>query len=103
DMLDDIGLDSMMAMEFRLRINMMFSIDLPVLEILRGVSVNSLSDRILAELHSIHGDVPVSTEDSPPPGVDVDQLIDELSDAELRQLLAEWETQPESEAGGAQS
>ena len=43
DMLDDIGLDSMMAMEFRFRINTMFSIDLPVLEILRGVSVNSLS------------------------------------------------------------
>jgi NAD(P)-dependent dehydrogenase (short-subunit alcohol dehydrogenase family)/acyl carrier protein len=106
DMLDDIGLDSMMAMEFRLRINMMFSIDLPVLEILRGVSVNSLSDRILAELHSIHGDVPVSSGDSPPPqapAVDVDQLIDELSDAELRQLLAELETQPGSDAGGVQS
>ena len=42
DMLDDIGLDSMMAMEFRVRINTTFSIDLPVLEILRGVSVNSL-------------------------------------------------------------
>ena len=33
-MLEDIGLDSMMAMDFRVRINMMFSIDLPVLEIL---------------------------------------------------------------------
>ena len=55
-MLDDIGLDSMMAMDFRVRINMVFSIDLPVLEILRGVSVNSLADRVLAELHSIHGD-----------------------------------------------
>ena len=50
DMLEDIGLDSMMAMDFRVRINMVFSIDLPVLEILRGVSVNSLADRVLAEL-----------------------------------------------------
>ena len=49
DMLEDIGLDSMMAMDFRLRINMVFSIDLPVLEILRGVSVNPLADRVLAE------------------------------------------------------
>jgi acyl transferase domain-containing protein/acyl carrier protein len=107
DMLDDIGLDSMMAMEFRLRINMMFSIDLPVLEILRGVSVNSLSDRILAELPSIHGDVPADTDDSPPPAPaavdEVEQLMGELSDAELRQLLAELETQPEPEAGGTQS
>jgi acyl carrier protein len=109
DMLDDIGLDSMMAMEFRLRINMMFSIDLPVLEILRGVSVNSLSDRILAELHSIHGEVPAEHEDSPrqpqaSAAVDeVEQLMGELSDVELRALLAELETQPEPEAGGAQS
>jgi acyl carrier protein len=105
DMLDDIGLDSMMAMEFRLRINMVFSIDLPVLEILRGVSVNSLSGRILAELHSIHGDAPASAEDSSPPHAvavdDVDQLMDELSDVELQELLAELESQSEPEAGGA--
>ncbi len=67
DMLDDIGLDSMMAMDFRVRINMVFSIDLPVLEILRGVSVNSLADRVLAELHSIHGDVPAAAEEPSPP------------------------------------
>ena len=30
--LDDLGLDSMMAMEFRVRINGVFGIDLPVLE-----------------------------------------------------------------------
>ncbi len=50
DALDDIGLDSMMAMDFRLRINAMFAIDLPLLELLRGVSVNSLAVRILADL-----------------------------------------------------
>ena len=69
DMLEDIGLDSMMAMDFRVRINMVFSIDLPVLEILRGVSVNSLADRVLAELHSIHGDAPAATDESSPPAV----------------------------------
>jgi NAD(P)-dependent dehydrogenase (short-subunit alcohol dehydrogenase family)/acyl carrier protein len=104
DMLDDIGLDSMMAMDFRVRINTTFSIDLPVLEILRGVSVNSLSQRVLAELHSTHGGAPSITEEpegpeetgpSPVRGVeDVDRLVDELSEAELRELLAELEAQP---------
>ena len=109
DMLEDIGLDSMMAMDFRVRINTAFSIDLPVLEILRGVSVNSLADRVLAELHLIHGDVPAATEDSSPPQpsvVDddgVDRLMDELSDADLRELLAELEAQAEPEAGEAHS
>ena len=95
DMLDDIGLDSMMAMDFRVRINSMFSIDIPVLEILQGVSVNTLSDRILGELNSIHGEASAAAEDSSvaarPVVDDLEQLMDELSDADLRQLLAELE------------
>ena len=96
DMLDDIGLDSMMAMDFRLRINSMFSIDLPVLEILRGVSVNSLSDRILADLQAVHGDPHVGTGEPTPsrPAVadgEVDSLVEGLSPADLRELLAELE------------
>jgi acyl carrier protein len=108
DMLEDIGLDSMMAMDFRVRINMAFSIDLPVLEILRGVSVNSLANRVLAELHVIHGEVPVAADEAPPrpPSVvagDLDRLMAELSDADLRDLLAELETTVEPSAGEADS
>ncbi|MCU1389450.1 MAG: polyketide synthase family protein [Ilumatobacteraceae bacterium] len=108
DMLEDIGLDSMMAMDFRVRINMVFSIDLPVLEILRGVSVNSLADRVLAELHTIHGDAPAGDEEAspPPPSVgenDVERLVDDLSDADLRELLAELEAHAELDAGEAHS
>ncbi len=106
DMLEDIGLDSMMAMDFRVRINMVFSIDLPVLEILRGVSVNSLADRVLAELHAIHGEVPAATDESSPPQPaddDVDRLMESLSDAELQEMLAELEAQAEPQAGEAQS
>lgn len=108
DMLDDIGLDSMMAMDFRVRINSTFSIDIPVLEILQGVSVNSLSNRILAELHSIHGGAPAATDVSTPPQPiivdDVDELMNELSDADLRELLAELEASAaEPNPDGAQS
>lgn len=108
-MLDDIGLDSMMAMEFRVRINVTFSIDVPVLEILRGVSVNSLSDRILTELQAIHGDAPASDESAADdqPDVDdddVDVLLDDLSESELRALLAEIEADgAQPDAGRLQS
>ncbi|OBF13777.1 type I polyketide synthase [Mycobacterium sp. ACS4331] len=90
DILDDIGLDSMMAMDFRVRINTVFSIDLPVLEILRGVSVNSLSARILAELHAIHGQAaPVAEDHAPTRGPDeLDLLLEDLTEAELGELLA---------------
>ncbi|MBY0286202.1 MAG: type I polyketide synthase [Mycobacteriaceae bacterium] len=105
DMLDDIGLDSMMAMDFRVRINSMFSIDLPVLEILQGVSVNSLSERILAELHSIHGEPAITDEPTQPVVADdLDHLMGELSDAEMRELLAELDVSAaEPNSGGMPS
>ena len=97
DALDDIGLDSLMAMDFRLRINAMFAIDLPLLELLRGVSVNSLAVRILAEFDLAGDENAAATEQRSQPapaGDDVDRLIAQLSEAELREVLAELERQP---------
>jgi acyl carrier protein len=104
-MLDDLGLDSMMAMEFRVRINGLFSIDLPVLEILKGVSVNSVAGRVLEELRLPRGD---AFDDEPQPlepaaDDDVDRLLEQLSEADLRRLLAELEAHPDRDQDGAQS
>lgn len=82
--LDDLGLDSMMAMEFRVRINGVFGIDLPVLEILRGVSVDTLAARVLADLELPRADEPAD-------GGGIDALLEQLSDDELRALLGELE------------
>ncbi len=105
DMLDDIGLDSLMAMDFRLRVNAMFAIDLPVLELLKGVSVNSLATRILAELKLTSAELPANTEQRSEPTAadgDVERLIEQLSEADLRELLAELEGQAsEQETGKA--
>ena len=101
DALDDIGLDSLMAMEFRLRVNAMFAIDLPLLELLRGVSVNSLATRILTDLHLTDAGPAAVTEQVPETDTaddDVDRFIEQLSEAELRAVLAELEKQ-----GGAHS
>jgi acyl carrier protein len=90
--LDDVGLDSLMAMEFRMRINAMFAIDIPVLEILKGVSVNSLAVRVLGDLDLPRaGEVSAPPADAPDPPADVEQLVAGLSDDELRELLAELE------------
>jgi acyl carrier protein len=101
DSLDDIGLDSMMAMDFRLRVNAMFAIDLPLLELLRGVSVNTVAARILSELQLADADSAAATyEVQEPAATDdgVERLIEQLSDTELRDVLAELERQ-----GGAPS
>jgi len=104
DILDDVGLDSMMAMDFRIRINTTFAIDLPVLEILRGVSVDSLAVRVLAEVDSLHGaDTAVADEPAEPGGDDahdVDGLIDALSEDDLRRLLLELDDESAEQEPG---
>ena len=103
DALDDIGLDSLMAMDFRLRVNAIFGIDLPLLELLRGVSVNSLSVRILAELRLAAATPTAATEqqlEAVPTDDDVDRLVEQLSEAELRAVLAELERQPAGQETG---
>ncbi|MEB4211290.1 type I polyketide synthase [Mycobacterium sp. 94-17] len=103
--LDDLGLDSMMAMDFRARIGAIFAIDLPVLELLRGVSVNSLAARILGELQP-GGDPPPSVErrSEPAAGEELDLLLEQASDADLREVLADLESPVgERESRGAQS
>ena len=97
DTLDDIGLDSLMAMDFRLRVNAIFAIDLPLLELLRGISINSLAVRILAELRLADADpaaVTAERSEAMPANDDVDRFIGQLSAAELRAVLAELERQP---------
>ena len=94
DVLNDIGMDSMMAMDFRVRINSLFTIDLPVLELLRGVSVNALAERVLADLQLPGTDVQTEQRSEVPASDDdVDLLFDELSESEMRELLAELERQ----------
>lgn len=95
----------MMAMDFRIRINTTFAVDLPVLEILRGVSVDSLAVRVLAEVDSLHGadtavvDQPAEPAE-PAAADDVDGLIDALSEEELRRLLVELEEEAATQEPG---
>lgn len=97
DALDDLGLDSMMAMDFRARIGAVFAVDLPVLELLRGVSVNSLAVRLLGELGLDGTDTARLAEPAghPDPGDEVDRLMEQLSEAELAELLAELTSGPQ--------
>ena len=102
DALDEIGLDSLMAMDFRVRVNAMFAIDLPLLEILRGVSVR-FGGRSNPRRSSIGGTTGRGVKQRPDDQRRrrrVDGLIDQLSDAELREILAELERQPAGRENG---
>ncbi len=50
--LDELGLDSMMSLDLRMSIEKRFGIELPVMAISAGVSVNELAARLIASLRS---------------------------------------------------
>ncbi len=50
--LDELGLDSMMSLDLRMSIEKRFGIELPVVAITAGVSVNDLAGRLIAALRS---------------------------------------------------
>ncbi len=50
--LDELGLDSMMSLDLRMSIEKRFGIELPVMAISAGVSVNELAARLIASLHA---------------------------------------------------
>ena len=92
--LTSLGLDSMMAIEVKHRIESTLKVDVSVLELLQEVTIVQLSTRILASLQldeSIAVDTEASTED-------IQQLIDLTDSDELERLLAELEQTLEDEA-----
>jgi acyl carrier protein len=50
--LDELGLDSMMSLDLRMSIEKRFGIELPVVVITAGVSVNDLAGRLIASLRA---------------------------------------------------
>jgi NADPH:quinone reductase-like Zn-dependent oxidoreductase/acyl carrier protein len=50
--LDELGLDSMMSLDLRMSIEKRFGIELPVVAMSAGVSVNDLANRLIASLRS---------------------------------------------------
>lgn len=102
--LDDLGLDSMMAMDFRARIHAQFAVELPVLELLRGVTVNELAARILGRLQL--ADPSAVTEQRPEHTAadEIESLVEQLSEDELRALLIDLEAPvDEREPGGSRA
>jgi acyl carrier protein len=53
--LDEIGLDSLMSLELRMGIEKRFGVELPIVAISSGISVNDLVSRLLAGLYSGQG------------------------------------------------
>ncbi|MGV8873322.1 MAG: type I polyketide synthase [Rhodococcus sp. (in: high G+C Gram-positive bacteria)] len=94
--MNDLGLDSMMAIDLKSRIAAVMAVDVPVLELLKGITVSGLVDRIFAELQVDEtGSVPVLDErpDTVADDSDVDRLIEQLSEADLVELLADLEAE----------
>lgn len=93
--LTSLGMDSMMAVEMKHRIEGSLKIDISVLELLQGATVVQLASRILSSLQL---DVAVDAPDATLSIADIQQLIAKTDSEELERLLAEFEEIVEKEA-----
>ena len=93
--LTSLGMDFMMAIEVKHRIEGSLKVDISVLELLQEITVAQLAARILSSLQL---DEAAITVDAAPSITDIQQLIDLADSAELERLLAELEQTLEGEA-----
>lgn len=98
--LTGLGMDSMMAIEVKHRIEAAVQVDVSVLELLQGATVTGLADRLLSALSFADGPpdpdepepAPAGAAADPGPSTEeIDRLIAETADADLERLLAELE------------
>lgn len=97
--LTSLGMDSMMAIELKHRIEASLKVDVSVLELLQGTTVVQLAARTLSSLHldgsSAPADGSLSMEE-------IQQLIEQADSDELERLLTELEQTSEYEGSGRQ-
>ncbi|MCX7569419.1 type I polyketide synthase [Tumebacillus sp. DT12] len=86
--LTSMGLDSMLALELRSRLEKTFGVSVPVVELLRGVSVKEISHSLNSQMQTeiSSGDDVLSHLDHLKP-----EDLDDLSDEEIERLLQELE------------
>ena len=92
--LTSLGLDSMMAIEVKHRIEGALKVDVSVLELLQEITIAQLSTRILA---SLQPGAPIVSGDAASSIGEIQQLIEHTEGEDLESLLAELEQEPEGE------
>jgi acyl transferase domain-containing protein len=93
--LTSLGMDSMMAIEVKNRVGGSLKVDVSVLELLQGITVGQLANRILSSLQLDEASPAV---ESTPPIEEIQQLIALADSEELERLLAELEQTSDTEA-----
>jgi len=86
--LTSLGLDSMMAIEIKHRIDASLKVDVSVLELLQEITIVQLATRILASLQPGAASTPA---EAAPSITEIQHLIDQADSADLEKLLAELE------------
>jgi acyl carrier protein len=95
--LTSLGMDSMMAIEVKRRLEGTLKVEVSVLELLQGVTVVQLAARILAALQFEERPEAAEAVEAVAPLADIEQLIEQADSGELERLLAELELTLENE------
>lgn len=99
DSLTGLGMDSMMAVEVRIRIERALRMDISILDLLQDATIAGLADRIITSLtfHEAEpGAAPAAAAEPGPldagiPSAELEQLIGQISSSEIEQILGDLE------------
>jgi acyl transferase domain-containing protein len=105
DSLTGLGMDSMMAVEVKIRTEAALKVDISILDLLQDATIAGLADRILGSLvldepeQAVVDIEPVVAAEPDPAdagisATELDELIGQLSSTEIEQLLGELEQDP---------
>ena len=90
--LNSLGLDSLMAVELRNRLQTALGISMPVAQLLEGPSLNELSVLVLAQVGDVHETQPIQRHQPDQLLTSVDRLSDEQVDSLLSDLLSQGDS-----------
>lgn len=85
--LQSFGLDSLLAMQFRNRVESNLGVALSLVDFLRGVSINQLAERVLVQLNTRTTTPETAAVNLPVPSTVVSSHVQDLSERELDSLL----------------
>ncbi|MCL5996214.1 MAG: type I polyketide synthase [Chloroflexi bacterium] len=90
--LNSLGLDSLMAVELRNRLQTALGISMPVAQLLEGPSLNELSALVLAQVADVHETQPIQSHQPDQLLASLDRLSDDQVDSLLSDLLAQGDS-----------
>ena len=92
ELLGGLGMDSMMAIEVKHRVEAALGVEVSVLDLIQGATLATLGDRLLEQVTFPGSPTSVPGPDHPSADAEISELLEQLTPDELEQLLTDLDS-----------